>query len=481
MHRHGRVVHVGFVLESTQTSSASAPAAAHSHNGVTAPAGLATPKRRSREGGWAFGPGLVHLLAAIGPNDLVANSLVAATYGYSLLWTLIPAYMLHFFIAEASARYVMTTGESIVEGFARLGRTVMIVLAGAIVLRRHLNNLFLVPMMGQSLHMLVPLPFGPSALLWSIVCAVLAFTLMAKGGYSGVERRGKSLVALLTGSLLVVAVMARADPGAIVAGLFAPTWPGADAVVLLMALAASTVGSINHLKYPAFVFEKGWRDVSVRRKQRVDLALSCLGQLSIAALIQIAVAATLRGVGAEIKTLQDLSRVFSTYLGEPGRIVFGIGMWATVSSSYIGSNTGYSLIVADVYERFLRRPFDFAQGRPEDVAQGRPGAGESRDAVRRRAYVFFLTLFCVSPLYVLFTSWEPLWIGIVASAIFFGLAPLLLIGLLALTTNGVLMREQHVSGWMSKVMIGLAIVLSLALTYRSLSDLLARLFGPSSS
>ena len=229
-----------------------------------------------------------------------------------------------------------------------------------------------------------------------------------------------------------------------------------------MALAASTVGSINHLKYPAFVFEKGWRDQSVRRKQRVDLALSCVGQLTIAALIQIAVAATLNGVGAEIRTLQDLSGVFSTYLGESGRVVFGIGMWATVSSSYIGSNTGYSLIVADVYERFLRR--------------SRVEGSESRDAVRRRAYVFFLTLFCVSPLYVLFTSWEPFWIGIVASAIFFGLAPLMMMGLLALTNNRVLMRE-HVSGWTSKVMIGLAIGLSLALTYRSLSDLAARLIN----
>ena len=284
------------------------------------------------------------------------------------------------------------------------------------------------------------------------------------------ERRGKSLIALLTGTLIIVAVMARANPSAIVVGLFAPTWPGADAVVLLMALAASTVGSINHLKYPAFVFEKGWRDLSVRRKQRVDLALSCLGQLTIAALIQIAVAATLRGAGAEVRTLQDLSRMFSTYLGEPGRIVFVIGMWATVCCSYIGSNTGYSLIVADVYERFLRRKSSRAPS----------GAHESRDAVRRRAYVFFLTLFCVSPLYVLFTSWEPFLIGIVASAIFFGLAPLLLIGLFALTTNGALMRE-HRSGPVSKAVIGLAIVLSVALTYRSLSDLIVRLFNHLSS
>jgi len=386
---------------------------------------------------------------------------VAATYGYSLLWALIPAYTLHFFIAEASSRYVLTTGESIVEGLARLGRPVMIVLAGAVVFRRHLNNLFPVPLMGQSLDMLVSLPFGHSVLIWSLASTAAAFALMAFGGYAGVERRAKGLVVLLMASFVIVAAMARPAPSAILAGLLTPTWPGSDAIVLLMALAASSVGSLNHLKYPAFVFEKGWRDLSAQRKQRVDLALSCVGQLSVAALIQIAVAAALHGGGAQIKTLQDLSRVFSTHLGEPGRIVFAIAMWATVFSTYVGSNTGYSLIVADVYERFLRKSRH---------------AGDSRDAVRQRAYVLFLTFFCVSPLYVLFTSWEPFWIGIVAGAIFFALAPLLMTGVLIISSNRTLMREQT-TGWLSKAMIGLAIALSLILTYRSLTDLAVRLFA----
>jgi hypothetical protein len=133
-----------------------------------------------------------------------------------------------------------------------------------------------------------------------------------------------------------------------------------------------------------------------------------------------------------------------------------------VFSAYIGSNTGYSLIVADVYERFLRR--------------GARATAESRDAVRQRAYLVFLTFFCVSPLYVLVTSWEPFWIGIVAGAIFFAMAPLLMTGVLVISSNRGLMREQ-VSGWLSKVMIGLAIALSLALTYRSLTDLAIRIFA----
>jgi Mn2+/Fe2+ NRAMP family transporter len=442
------VVHTGIVLESTQTA---APGTAAAHYDV----GLSAPAAR----GWAFGPGLVHLLGTVGPNDLIFNSIVAATYGYSLLWALLPAYTLHFFIAEASSRYVLTTGESIVEGFARLGRRVMIVLAVAIVFRRHLNNLFPIPLMGQALHMLVPLPSGFSVVIWALISTALSFVLMIKGGYPGIERRARGLVALLTGALVIVALMARPDVGAILAGLLTPTWPGADGVVLLMALAATSVGSINHLKYPAFVFEKGWRDLAVRRQQRIDLVLSCLGQLTIAALIQIAVAATLHGQGAQIRTLSDLAGVFSTHLGEPGRVVFAIGMWATVFSSNIGSNTGYSFIVADVYERLVRR---------------KRRVDESRDEVRRKAYLVFLTIFCVSPLYVLFTDWEPFWIGILAGAIWFALAPLMMLGLLAITSNRALMRDQ-VNRWFTTLTIGLAIALSLALTYQSLSGLVARL------
>ena len=75
-----------------------------------------------------------------------------------------------------------------------------------------------------------------------------------------------------------------------------------------------------------------------------------------------------------------------------------------------------------------------------------------------------------------YPSWEPFWIGILAGAIFFALAPLLMTGVLVISSDRDLMGEQT-SGWLSKAMIGLAIALSLALTYRSLTDLAIRLFA----
>jgi Mn2+/Fe2+ NRAMP family transporter len=127
----------------------------------------------------------------------------------------------------------------------------------------------------------------------------------------------------------------------------------------------------------------------------------------------------------------------------------------------LGSNTGYGLIVADTYERFVQRHTGM-----ED--------GSIRDAVRGRAYRVVLTLFCVPPLYVLFTSWKPVWVLIVTSAMFLVLTPIMMAGLLLMTENRVLMGNR-VNGWVSRTAIAAAILVTLYLTYESAVELAGRL------
>ena len=413
---------------------------------------------------WAFGPGLVYLLGSVGPNDLIANSVAGATYGYSLLWTLIIAYALHFCIAEAGARYILATGESIIEGYGRLGRPVVFAVAVAIFIRRHLNNLFGSVLLGSSVHMLLPLPTPWSPVIWSIVSFAVAFGLMFYGRYQGVERISRAFVPVLMGSLIVVAFLSHPAPSAVARGLFIPSYPKNEGLfsylLVVLALAGTTVGSIGHLKYPAFVYEKGWQSLQHLRKQQIDLALSVSGQFLLAVVIQIAAAAALHGQGG-IHSIEDLSTVFSSHLGEIGRVVTGVGIWAVVFSGYLGSNTGYSLLVADAYERYLSRP-------------ARKATKELCDDTRRRAYRVVLTFFCVSPLYVLFTSWQPFFLGLFSNAMFFMLTPLLMAGLLWMTSNRALMKDE-VNGVVTKIAISATIAVSLFLTYQGSVEMIARL------
>ena len=413
---------------------------------------------------WALGPGLVYLLGSVGPNDLIANSVAGATYGYSLLWTLIVAYLLHFCIAEAGARYILATGESIIEGYGRLGRPVVLAVAVAIFVRRHLNNLFGSALLGSSVHLLLPLPTPWSPVIWSLVSFAVAFGLMFYGHYRGVERISRAFVPVLMGSLILVAFLSHPSPSAVARGLFIPSYPQNEGLfsylLVVLALAGTTVGSIGHLKYPAFVYEKGWHSLQQLRQQQFDLALSVSGQFLVAVVVQIAAAAALHGQGG-IHSIEDLSRVFSSHLGEIGRVVAGVGIWAVVFSGYLGSNTGYGLLVADVYERFVFRP-------------ARGATPPRRDDIRRRAYRVVLTIFCVSPLYVLFTSWEPFFLGLFSNAMFFMLTPLLMAGLLWMTSNRALMKEE-VNGIVTKIAIGATIAVSLFLTYQGSVELIARL------
>jgi manganese transport protein len=413
-----------------------------------------------------FGPGLVHMLGAIGITDLIANSVIGATYGYKLLWALVVAYILNYCVAEAFSRYVLATGESIMEGYGRLGKPVVILLSAAIMIKRHITNLAYTLLLGHTLHLLIPLPTLWSPVIWSLLSVFTALALMVRGGYPGLELVCRGFLVLLGVSMVLVVIISGPAVSPLLEGLLVPSFPSGEGfyshILLLMAITNTSVGSVNHLKYPTFVYEKGWRSARDLKKQRIDVALSITGQFLTAALIQIAAAAALQGQDVVIRNLQDLTAMFWIPLGDTGRVLLLLGVWGAVYPGYMGSNTGYSLIVADTYERFLRRRCEHS--------------AETRDMIRRRASRVLLFVFCLSPLYGLFTSWEPIWLVLVGSALFVVLTPFVMAGLLVLTTNRSLMKDLT-SPLASRIGIICAMLITLFLTYQSAVRLVADVAG----
>jgi Mn2+/Fe2+ NRAMP family transporter len=90
---------------------------------------------------WAtLGPGLLWAAAAIGVSHLVQSTRAGADGGFSLVWIVLVALVVKYPFFEYGPRYAAATGESLVEGYYRLGRWavwtyLLITLASAVIIQ----------------------------------------------------------------------------------------------------------------------------------------------------------------------------------------------------------------------------------------------------------------------------------------------------------------------------------------------------------
>jgi Mn2+/Fe2+ NRAMP family transporter len=413
-----------------------------------------------------FGPGLVFALASIGPGDLISNSAAGASHGYSFIWVLALALFFRWVWLNTAAKYVVVTGESLLQGYARVGRWMVWAVFVTTLLARHLSNLYMVVFMGNAAHLLLPLPTPGSAALWSLFFVVVGFTLMIGGGYQGIEKVCQFLIAILGFSLILAALKSNPDPQAVLQGMLFPSLPFSEGlystILLLAAIIGTETGSLTNLTYAYFIYEKGWTQPDFLRRQRIDLALSVACIFVMGTFMQVAAAGTLQSSGIELKTIQDLATVYTETQGQIGKIIFAVGFWAVAFSSFIGLTTGYSLIVDDIYHRFIRR-------RDPSDSSGRP-------ASKGKSFRIVVAVFSFSPLYILFLNIEPVLLTLIVSALFLVAMPVLAYGLLRFTNDRELMGVYQ-NGWYTNAVIGLLIMVAVYLSYSNGLELFVRLKG----
>ncbi|MCH1385109.1 MAG: divalent metal cation transporter, partial [Flavobacteriaceae bacterium] len=72
-----------------------------------------------------LGPGLLFAGAAIGVSHLVQSTRAGADYGLGLLWVLLLVNFFKYPFFQFGPRYALATGESLLAGYAKLGRGVI--------------------------------------------------------------------------------------------------------------------------------------------------------------------------------------------------------------------------------------------------------------------------------------------------------------------------------------------------------------------
>ena len=74
----------------------------------------------------SLGPGLLFAGAAIGVSHLVQSTRSGAEFGFGLLWALILVHLFKYPFFQYGPRYATATGESLLDGYKRLGKGVLI-------------------------------------------------------------------------------------------------------------------------------------------------------------------------------------------------------------------------------------------------------------------------------------------------------------------------------------------------------------------
>lgn len=321
----------------------------------------------------SFGPGLLWAAAAIGVSHLVQSTRAGADAGFALAGVILVALILKYPFFEFGPRYAAATGESLVEGYAGVGRWavwlyLLITIATSVVVDAAIllfTGFLLLSVLG------LDWPVWAAAGGLYVACAALLWV----GRYRLLDRTVKAILVALAVSTLFAAAVAlpRADPGTL--ALMPDV--GADGTVAF-AFVLALVGWMPSAVDIA-VWNSLWtlaKDESERVRTSVanallDFRIGYLGTSIMAFAFLVLGAAVMHGSG---EAFSSAGTAFSLQLVD--LYAATLGGWARpfVLVAVLTTMISTSITVVDGFPRGIARSVEVLAGhRARDVEVGETG------------------------------------------------------------------------------------------------------------
>ena len=164
---------------------------------ITAP-----PKNFKEKVKW-LGPGFLWMVSAAGSGELLFTPRVGALYGYTLVWALVTAVMLKWFINREIGRFTVCTGETVIDGFARLPGPRNWALYVILVPQLFVAVTSIAGLAGSAATALI-LALPGDIRIWTIASILLSTALVLIGKFKAVEKVA-TLLAVVLGLAAIVA------------------------------------------------------------------------------------------------------------------------------------------------------------------------------------------------------------------------------------------------------------------------------------
>ncbi|MCX6283713.1 MAG: Nramp family divalent metal transporter [Bacteroidetes bacterium] len=385
-----------------------------------------------------LGPGIITGSVDNDAGGITTYSVAGALYGYKLIWTLIPAFIVLIVIQEMNARMGIVTGKGLADLIREnAGVKVTFFIFVGLLIADIGNTTTEFAGVAGSMEI-----FGISKYLSVPLAALMVWFLVVKGNYTIAER----IFLIFSVSLLVYivsALLGKPHWSEIGQSIIRPKVEmSTQSIALVIGVIGTTIAPWMQFYMQSAVIEKGLK-IKDYSYVLLDIVIGCIATVVVAFFIIIACASTLHEKGIVIQEAKDAAMALEPLAGKLAQSLFAFGLFiASIFSATI-------LPIATAF--YVCEAFGFE-------------AGIDKKWKEAPEFYFLYTLIIVLAVIIILMPNAPL-IGItIWSQILNGmLLPVVLICMMLLVNNKKIMGE-HVNKRLGNVIGWGAVVVLIALS-----------------
>jgi NRAMP (natural resistance-associated macrophage protein)-like metal ion transporter len=398
-----------------------------------------------------LGPGLITASVDNDAGGITTYSVAGATWGYDLLWTLIPITVALIVVQEMSARMGVVTGKGLSDLIREnFGVRVTFWMSIALILANLGNVIAEFAGVAASLQI-----FGVPVWLSVPAAALAVWLLVLKGTYRSVEKF------FLVASVFYIAYpitlfFAKPDWAEIGTALVVPRLHSDGAyIAMLIGMVGTTIAPWMQFYLQAAVVEKGIKPEQYGMS-RLDVIAGCVVTDIVAFAIVVACAATLHGAGVQVETAGQAAMALEPLAGRHASWLFAFGLFnaSFFAAAILPLSTAYYVCEAFGWESGVDRKY-----------------GEAR-----QFYWLYTSILVIGAAVVLWPKLPLVPIMLVSQVLNGMLLPFILVFMLLLINKEKLMGQWRNGRWFNGVAWSLTAVMILLTAYLvviSVKDLLA--------
>lgn len=305
-----------------------------------------------------LGPGIITGSVDNDAGGITTYSVAGAVYGYNLLWTLFPSFIVLIVIQEMNARMGIVTGKGLADLIREnAGVKITFFIFTGLYLADIGNTTTEFAGIAGSMEI-----FGISKYISVPVMGFLVWILVVKGTYKFAER----LFLIFSVSLLtyvVSAIMGHPHWGEIGRAIVRPQLPlNTQSLAMIIGIVGTTIAPWMLFYMQSSVIEKGLK-MKNYRYTIIDILVGCIATVVVAFFIIVACASTLHVNGVHINEAKDAALALKPMAGVLASEVFAFGLFvaSVFSATILPLATAFYVCEAFGFEAGIDKKWDEAR------------------------------------------------------------------------------------------------------------------------